>query len=119
MKTKICTTIEQSQKLIRLGLDMSTADLGWNISPNGSVRLLSVDDWVLVTDDKNVDKIVPAWSLSALIELLPYQSCLVRDFRTKKFRCRCIGLMDTYWCDTSLDAAFEMVCWIKNNTYLL
>ena len=53
---KICTSIEQSQKLIKLGIDVNTADMCWqnNEFPIGF----------------NDDDAVPAWSLSALLGLL-------------------------------------------------
>ena len=68
---KICTTIEQSQKLIELGIDVNTADMMW-------------DDWRLIDEGWKLSvgyyheikkdygrKCYPAWSLSALIEILP------------------------------------------------
>ena len=53
---EICTSIEQSQKLIKLGIDVNTADMCWqnNEFPIGF----------------NDDDAVPAWSLSALLSLL-------------------------------------------------
>lgn len=30
MKNKICTSLEQSQKLIELGIDVNTADMFWD-----------------------------------------------------------------------------------------
>ena len=56
---KICTSIRQSQKLIELGIDVSTADMCWqnNEFPVGF----------------NDDEAVPAWSLSALLNLLPQE----------------------------------------------
>lgn len=54
---KICTSIEQSQKLIKLGIDVNTADMCWqnNEFPIGF----------------NDDDAVPAWSLAALLNVLP------------------------------------------------
>ena len=54
---KICTSLEQSKKLIELGVDIHTADMCWqnNEFPIGF----------------NDDDAVPAWSLSALLELIP------------------------------------------------
>lgn len=53
---KICTSIEQSQKLIKLGIDVNTADMCWqnNEFPIGF----------------NDDDAVPAWSLAALLNYL-------------------------------------------------
>lgn len=54
---KICTSIEQSKKLIELGIDVNTADMCWqnNEFPIGF----------------NDDNAVPAWSLAALLGVIP------------------------------------------------
>lgn len=60
---KICTTIEQSKKLLYLGIKAETADM-WYINGEGKPRIgkwsENQHDW----DD------IPAWSLVALIEIL-------------------------------------------------
>ena len=71
MSTKICTSIDQSKKLLSLGLDPSTADMGWNIFVDGTIRLLPIDDWDLSKDGSNNVKLCYAWSLAALLELMP------------------------------------------------
>lgn len=81
---KICTSIEQSQKLIELGIDVNTADMMW-------------DDWSLIDDEWHIfvgydpeieqdygRKCYPAWSLSALLELIP-KHIKQNDGRTYKF----------------------------------
>jgi hypothetical protein len=62
--TKICTSIEQSKKLLELGLDPSTADMGWNIFIDETIRLLPIDDWDLTKDGSGNVKLCYAWSLS-------------------------------------------------------
>lgn len=80
---KICTTIKQSKKLVELGIDPSTADMCWC---NNSVKGVNyTDDYALHTHtlqelkeifDEALNgwdkywEIIPAWSLSALLELL-------------------------------------------------
>ena len=67
---KICTTIEQSKKLIKLGIDVNTADMMW-------------DDWSLIDEGWKLSvgyypevekdygrKCYPAWSLGALLDIL-------------------------------------------------
>ena len=66
---KICTSQEQSKKLIELGIDTTTADMFWDTlsakNPEAQVNnhhlVDEYDDWYRV----------PAWSLSALMNLLP------------------------------------------------
>lgn len=66
---KICTSIEQSKKLIELGIDVNTADMFWDTAePNERRKPLvgpisdycDMEDWA-----------VPSWSLSALLGILP------------------------------------------------
>ena len=56
----ICTTIEQSKKLIELKIDINTADMCW--FENDVFTISYIDS--LITE-------CPAWSLSALLELIP------------------------------------------------
>lgn len=69
MKNKIATTIEQSKKLLELWIDPNTADMYWEYdSFQGFHRLELFEDGF----PKNLNKDdIPAWSLSALLSLLP------------------------------------------------
>ena len=121
MKNNICTTKEQSQKLIELGLDVNTADMvycvelykeGWKYS-NEAYPI----DGTLEGDD------IPAWSLSALLELIPEsiddntnnfsqlemtKKSISYAFSDGMLR---IGFLKEYL----IDAAYEMVCWLLEN----
>lgn len=76
---QIATTIEQSKKLIELGLSADTADMYYNVIVdsfklyNDNAKLYVNDGLNPNVDWKNVfsyDKILPAWSLSALLGLI-------------------------------------------------
>lgn len=67
---KNCTDIEQSEKLVELGIDVNTADMMW-------------DDWSLIDEGWKLSvgyypeiekdygrKCYPAWSLAALLEVI-------------------------------------------------
>ena len=58
------TTIKQSERLVNLGLNPRTAD-AWYINGSGNPHLGRWNDNQHDYDD------VPAWSLSALLELMP------------------------------------------------
>ena len=70
MKTKfnfnsqICTTKEQSERLLALGLKKETADI-WYPHFAKTYPIPLVDE-VLTTDD------IPTWSLHRLIEMMPF-----------------------------------------------
>ena len=58
---KLCTDLEQSKKLIELGIDVNTADIIYNMFDVSYIR-----------HDTPIDKYhTPAWSLAALMEMLP------------------------------------------------
>ena len=61
----IATTIEQSKRLLEAGIDPQTADMSWSnvIVKEKAVPLLFVGDAAPAS--------MPAWSLSALTQLLP------------------------------------------------
>ena len=117
--TKICTTIEQSKKLLELGIDINTADLTVTNYPlqNGSrfdfiCCKLPNDTFPSITDGKSEK--VPAWSLSALLKLMPQWT--LNGFANGKFNCRDDRVEKYALVDTCpLDAAFEMICWLKKN----
>lgn len=65
--SQICTTIEQSKRLLELGLKPDTADM---------VHINMLDSWICVIkqgdeEDLPYDDLYLAWSLNRLIELCP------------------------------------------------
>lgn len=104
---KICTSQEQSQKLIELGIDIDTADMYWWYSGK-RYYVESMDD-----NDFNKGSDIPTWSLSALLKLIPPGNILLRDALSGKYKC--INTVDSNLYDNPVDAAFEMVCWLKEN----
>lgn len=133
MKHKIATTVEQSIKLVELGIDPSTADMFYSYELRfGKISNNQIEE----------DGFVRAWSLSALIGILPselelpdmYGKTIKYEIRIRKYRHA--NELDLYqiayatnqglsksWHDmvnTSeqedlLDAVFEMVCYLKEN----
>ena len=136
---KICTTIEESKKLIELGIDASTADMHYN-------------DWVYDFYDgyehtgNYVVKLgepqticgeldIPAWTLSALLELIPpylgefnegIDFGLSKSMNGKWYSAHYIRLNDdgivtfnkTVTGDTAIDAVFEMVVWLLESHFI-
>lgn len=79
--SQICTTKEQSERLLALGLKKETADCIWC-----EVRTLSKDNpiqWHLLPEyiDKYDEKHIPAWSLHRLLCLLPQEYIYDIDFQ--------------------------------------
>ena len=46
---KICTSKEQSQKLIDLGIDINTADMYWWYFKKGSRKDTMLDQWMMAS----------------------------------------------------------------------
>ena len=92
--TKICTDIEQSNRLIELKIDANSSDCSWILSPRDGHYILSLT--------APLDDDIPAWSLSALLELI----------------LKANGKKTFYSDENPLDDAFETVCWLKENNKL-
>lgn len=131
---KICTDINQSQKLIELGIDINTADMYH--APDANV--IVAEPYIMKTEDETLipayKGAIPAWSLAALLKLMPpylfefergidlniypnlnskgwhcsYMPNNIEDMKKDKFRQITNG-------DNPVDAAFEMVVWLKEN----
>lgn len=126
---KICTDIPQSKKLIELGIDINTADMDYIPFANDPKNYDCVINY---WNNEHEDDWIPAWSLSALLELIPpYLGEFSKgiDFEFSKsmngkwYSARYIHLNDdkaitfnkVVTGDTAIDAVFEMVVWLKEN----
>lgn len=79
---KICTSLEQSQKLIELGIDIKTADMYYSFDYN--IEEYDEDAQIIPKSELGqhfslFPEDVAAWSLTALLELLPYEIVLDED----------------------------------------
>lgn len=108
---KICTDINQSKKLIELGLDVNTADMLWTYDFTvNDINGLNVITNIFKPEEKDI----PAWSLAALLDVLPKGKVLIDDIHSNKYKV--IGYnLDTDYYDEPLDAVFEMIVWLKEN----
>ena len=142
MENRIATTIEQSKKLLELGIDRNTADMRYGyIAPyNYSDRMFDggYDEVPYPKDflkrnpnfsENEYDGELPAWSLAALLGLMPKlyeyendpddggcQPNLCKGWDNNQWHIVYRpSLYITDWYDDPLDAAFEMICWLKEN----
>lgn len=65
--SKICTTKEQSERLLTLELKPETADMAY-IAFGGGGMMIHPYDWICNTK-VDIDNFYPAWSLHRLIEI--------------------------------------------------
>ena len=141
MENRIATTIGQSKKLIELGIDVNTADMFYAdiiVNNNHKYNLHPIESYGFKTFSETKTKeskhlsFIPAWSLTALLELIPPYLGEFKDeidfgfskaINGKWYSAYYIKLNDnglasfnkTVTGDTAIDAAFEMICWLKEN----
>ena len=65
-KSQICTTREQSERLLELGLKKETADCGIYYS-----EVMGEDRIFVYVENVYSEDEIPAWSLGRLIEMMP------------------------------------------------
>ncbi len=135
---KSYTDLEQSKKLAEI-LPIESADMGWYYSRNPQAARNQM--WV-GTKAENAD--IPCWSLAALLDLLPSEFTTVGKYATTTYEIKIrkykfVNDVDIYqiaygnykfyedgnssWKDMIntgekeelIDAAFEMICWLKEN----
>lgn len=120
MKTKTCTTIEQSKKLMELGIDVNTADIYYTTFYGKVDKDLPIPKEVydILKCPINGDKVIPAWSLTSLLELMPdtHLKKYIYDGKTRYYITK-VGIEshNSEHYDNPIDAAFEMVVWLKEN----
>ena len=97
--SQICTSREQSERLLALGLKKETADMCWsNVLTNGN------REWLLIptSNTKTYTKMeIPAWSLHRLIEMMPqiigHLELAVNDAFVGYYEDRCESETGMYW----------------------
>jgi len=114
--SRICTSIDQSNKLIKLGIDVNTADLLWVLKDRNNLLF----NFPIPVEAINKGKYdIPAWSLSALMDLIPningHYPELCRGKLTGEYYMWIEDTFDTQTFNNPIDAAFEMICWFLEN----
>ena len=131
---KTCTSIEQSQKLIELGIDVNSADMHYVRQKTDFMGKPVDSKWSEPkygnTNSKHANYVVqnfssyetlPAWSLSALLALTPVLDIdgepvffwLTTGLETWYAEYVNVAMFDA---SNPIDAVYEMACWLKENT---
>lgn len=103
----IATTISQSKELVRLGLDLATADMYYDN--------LAYDD--LRIGNTSMRDTTPAWSFYALLEVMRQANAVTTLQVTSLstfMRCKDMGFIwqNDVHINDPLTATYEMVCWL-------
>lgn len=106
------TTIEQSRKLLELGLDPKSADFAW-VGEDGC--------FVNTSSCELKDTETPAWSLEALIDAIPPGTAFISTDRLGYCVSFCSGAwvhyQSTSYSKSLLNQMFELVVWLLENGY--
>lgn len=128
--TQICTTVEQSKRLLELGLDADTSDMLIIPLPNGKeliVQKFADESGNLYYKIKGEQwESSPAWSLHRLISMLPdFFSNLGRQFNLKMDKCflrYCTARNDEYIYfqqkDTLYDNIIDCIEWLIEENHI-
>lgn len=113
---KICTSREQSKKLVELGLDTDTADMWyWEFPTAPSYNNYG---YPMFHKGEGIHN-VPCWSLSALMEIISKPTAFGLLIDGRGCRCHCrdkhegkfYGTDD--YCDNPIDACVEIIVKLK------
>lgn len=115
------TSIEQSKKLLELGLNPDTADMVYFkflvSTPNskdwewGNLPMILGD----IPRKEIPEETLPCWSLSALLELMPIGAHIEK--RNNSYACY-IVYNKPYEADTPIETAYTMIVWLLENNYI-
>lgn len=121
--TQVCTTVEQSERLIGLGLKPETADMSW-------IKEESHYNLILNTDVVG-EKVIPAWSLHRLMAICPvgithkhhnhemsfssnmYGAFYEDDFHYPVEECECFDFKGSLY-----DGVIDCIEWLIKEEYL-
>ena len=121
MNTKICTSLEQSKKLLSLGLDPSTADMCYpHFIRHGADTYNEIPE---IAEDIDYPYEMPCWSLVALLELMPDGVQTYKTYNYVRIDITFVhnGIVtgsNRVEDKTYIDAVFEMVCWLIEQKHI-
>ena len=108
---KICTSLEQSKKLVELGIDVNTADMYWSLVNKNHPPIIGK----YYAEYGGMQ--LPAWSLVALLSVIKPVNDNTYTIRGTLDGGAFISFDEVtnvmYQEKDIIDAAFEMVCWLK------
>lgn len=102
------TTIEQSKKLLELGLDGYTADMAYSQDSDTCIPMPVANCAGSFP--------VPCWSVGALLELMPIYE-IINCGDTIEIGCKGFAL-ETEENETLLDLVVNMVIWLLEHNYI-
>ena len=112
----IATTISQSKHLLELGLDVKSADM--------CLCKTAQNTWVLYgyIPGEHDAHTIPAWSLSALLDVISKVTCISYLTIDTSYLIRCKDLGFLWQKDIAakdpITATYKMVCWLLEQGFI-
>lgn len=108
------TTIEQSKRLVELGLNPKSADMFYldnskaRVPILGEYKIFSISSIKHINSDEliSIDMQIPCWSLGALLDVLPSASLDSSD--NHHYRLYCMERFSE-WYDSAIGACVDMI----------
>ena len=130
------TSVEQSKRLLELGLNPNTADMCWTNHCYGSIRSsmrsanMTIDEYKKLlerfADSNSSDVFYPCWSLNALLKVMPIEFTLSREIINGEVKHRLSYLFEEEPCeagyfegDSYVDASVKTIIWLCCNIVFL
>ena len=114
---KSYTDIEQSKKLAEF-LPLKSADMGWDVFVDNTTRILPIDDWDLSKNSGGNLKFYPAWSLAALLAVLPKGINISTPKPVNELGYCCWNQYDEIYADNPTDACVAMIIKLHEHNLL-
>ena len=122
------TSIEQSKKLLELGLSPESADACYDVGAGQTKAHIECENFTsYFTNDEYPelkDRYVPCWSIGALLEMMPIEFALSREHIKGEIKYRTSYLFEES-CESGyfeghsyLDACYKTVVWLLENNYI-
>lgn len=115
----IGTSLEQSNKLVELGIDKLTADMYWDTATEPLMTFPMPEGFESDPDFENMEKhgLVPAWSLNKLLEIIEIEYTIEKTMLDQSgvfFHSIVTDEFRTYERETLIEAAVDMLTWYHN-----
>ena len=119
------TSIEQSKKLLELGLSPESADMWWDETEKFPRCIKHYHEYL----SQKISPI-PCWTIGALLEIIPKKIQLINENNYAEFIIAYPSYSDGHsmgynrgdipwkYGDTLLDTCYEMVVWLLENNYI-
>lgn len=118
------TTIEQSKKLLELGMNPESADMLWEQHTFDRSPYVTVKPWT--TKGKSIGAhIIPCWSLGALLKLIDgiitedgglFSFMLWNHYNGWSIQCELLDY--NHSCSTPIEAVYSMVVYLLENGFI-